>query len=120
MVDRKQIGNIGENIAVSYMQKSGYEIIERNFSGRLGEIDVIAKEGRYLCFVEVKARCDIRHGYPREAVTVQKQNKIKHMAMLYISKHKLYDVSVRFDVVEIMLNEDMTMKDIVILKNAFE
>ena len=68
-------GKLGEDCAANFLEAKGYSIVARNFRIRSAEIDIIAKLDDLLIFVEVKARSDIRHGLPREAVTINKQKK---------------------------------------------
>ena len=107
-------GNIGEELAINYMIKNSYTIINRNFKCFIGEIDMIAKDqDDVLIFVEVKARGTAKFGYPRVAVTPEKQRKIRRTAEFYLKVNKLYNTRVRFDVIEILAGE------ITHLKNAF-
>ena len=75
-MDRRESGRIGEEIASAFLQKKGYTILTRNFSCRLGEIDIIARNKEYLTFVEVKLRKNAEHGEAREFVTRSKQKRI--------------------------------------------
>ncbi|MBQ2862027.1 MAG: YraN family protein, partial [Oscillospiraceae bacterium] len=89
ITEKRRRGDMGEDFAAEYLEKQGYEIIERNFNTRLGEIDIVAKDGRYIVFVEVKSRADDCLYAPREAVTRSKQQKICKAAMLYRIKKGL-------------------------------
>jgi putative endonuclease len=120
MFGKKEVGKLGEDIASSHIFKNGYSIIERNFRTKFGEIDIIAKDHKYIAFIEVKTRKGTRFGYPREAVDKFKQSKIKNIASLYLAKKKLWDSSVRFDVVEIILDDKNDVKSVVLIKNAFD
>ena len=112
--NRRKIGSEYERLAGAYLEKHGYEILEYNVFSRAGEIDIVAKDGAYIVFVEVKYRNDDRYGQPLEAVSVSKQRTISKCALSYLKKHRLWDVPVRFDVVGILGNE------ITLIKNAFE
>ncbi len=120
MLNNKETGKLGENIARDYLIEKGYSIIELNYSTRYGEIDIIAKNGKLIVFIEVKTRRGINFGYPREAVDNYKQLKIKNMAEFYILRKKLKDTPMRFDVIEVFLDENNKTKSISQLKNAFE
>lgn len=120
MENNHETGAAGEKIACQYLTGQGYLIIDRNCRCGRGEIDIVARDGRHICFVEVKARRDLMYGYPREAVGPWKQQQIKKVAQIYIKKKRLYNESFRFDVVEIMLNEDDTAKSVELIKNAFQ
>lgn len=95
-------GDIGENKAVMYLTDKGYEILETNYKNKLGEIDIIAKDGERIVFVEVKARATAKYGYPREAVNEYKQRKIKMVAESYLKSKRLLNSYIRFDVIEIL------------------
>ena len=71
----KSIGDMGERRAVKFLKKKGYKILETNFKTNFGEIDIIARKGDYICFVEVKTRSSDNFGEPREAVNFHKQKK---------------------------------------------
>lgn len=120
MLNNREIGKIGEGIARCYLLESGYSILETNYSTRYGEIDIIAKDRQTVAFIEVKTRRKVNFGYPREAVNWHKQLKIKSMAEYYILSKKLQDTPMRFDVIEVFLDEDNNAKSVTILKSAFE
>lgn len=111
--ENKVKGNIGESLAENYLLKKGYQILETNYANKIGEIDIIAKDGNRIVFVEVKARATAKFGYPREAVTLHKQNKIRMVASCYLKQKKLYNAFTRFDVIEILAGQ------ITHLQNAF-
>ncbi len=94
-------GSRGEDIAVKHLKKNGYKIIERNWRHHSGEIDVIAKDGKTLVFIEVKMRNTTTHGAPSEAVTDQKMRKISMAAGFYIASHYGKEIPMRFDIVEV-------------------
>jgi putative endonuclease len=116
----KEVGTYGECEALKYLKKSGYIIIERNFRSKYGEIDLIAKDGDYITFVEVKLRYGKLYGTPSESITYSKQLKIYRTAQYYIMKKKLYDNYFRFDVIEIFLLHDKENIGINLIKNAFQ
>ena len=97
-------GKFGETVAASYLEKQGYEIIERNFRCRLGEVDIICKKNNQIVFVEVKTRTSDQYGAPSEAVTKDKMNKIRKVAALYMMSEKITNYQVKFDVMEILVN----------------
>lgn len=101
-MNTRVVGRWGENIACEYLSKHKYKIIDRNFTCRFGEIDVVAYDGETIIFVEVKARKDDSFGMPREAVNWRKQQTIVKCANYWLYKKKQTGVPVRFDVVEIL------------------
>ena len=99
--NKRDKGKIGEDIAVEFLKKKGYRILERNFRFERGEIDIIAEYAGALIFVEVKARRSISFGTPHEAVTAQKQLQIRKIADGYIFSHEIDDTACRFDIIAI-------------------
>ncbi len=95
-------GVLGEQIALDYLKKKKYKILDRNVKGFAGEIDIVAQQGSTIVFVEVKSRSSAGFGLPREAVTDKKQHKIRYAAIEYLKKKKLLSSPVRFDVIEIL------------------
>ncbi|HML36940.1 MAG TPA: YraN family protein [Bacillota bacterium] len=96
------LGSWGEAAAEKYLKKKGYAILERNFRCRLGEIDIIALDGRSLVFIEVKTRCNQNYGLPCEAVTAAKLQHLKRTAAYYIAAHNAGSWDLRLDVIEIL------------------
>lgn len=90
----------GENFAAKYLKRKGYKIICRNFDVKFAEIDIIAKKGKIIAFVEVKQRKTTLFGLPREAVGIDKQKKIRKAASLFMVKFKP-NLQPRFDVIEV-------------------
>ena len=114
MQNNLSLGTIKEELAADYLEKNEISVLTRNYRCRYGEIDIIAKDGEYLVFVEVKYRKDLNKGYPQEAVTIRKQKTIAFVANYYIMQHNLeLDTPIRFDVIAI-LGEEITH-----IKNAF-
>jgi putative endonuclease len=97
------LGRAGEEIACEYLLKKGYVIVARRFRMFRGEIDIIARDGETLVFVEVKARADVSHGRPEESVTPGKQRQIRRIAQGYLLKEPWAGVACRFDVISILL-----------------
>lgn len=121
-LNKKDLGSSGEKKAAEYLKNNGYNIITTNYRyGRLGEIDIIAYDGDYLCFVEVKTRSSLSYGTPAEAVTRAKQNRIKKLAQIYISQNSLFEANIRFDIMEIFIAKDIRdpVSNINLIKNAF-
>ena len=100
---RRWRGQQGEQMAVQFLQRQGYRIAQQNYRCREGEIDIIAWDGPTLVFVEVKTKGQTTFGAPQAMVNVPKQKKMVHVAMVYVQRHRLQDVSIRFDVVAITL-----------------
>lgn len=101
-MNKRGFGSIGEKIAADYLEKNGFTILDKNYrSGRFGEIDIIAAENEYICFIEVKTRTSSLFGAPIEAVGYEKRNKIKALAWTYIKHKNLGERYMRFDIVEV-------------------
>ena len=117
----KLFGDRGERAAAKFLKRQGFRIVQRNYSTPLGEIDIVALDGKTIVFVEVKTRSSLVAGRPEEAVTLDKQRKLTNMALAYLKKHKLLEHSARFDVVAIVWPDDARQPaEIRHLRNAFE
>lgn len=114
---RQQLGLRGEELAASELQRRGYVLVERRYRSRFGEIDIIAKDGATVVFVEVKTKTDSRFGDPAEMVTAQKQRRLVSMAEEYAAGHQLHATPCRFDVVAV--DASMAPPKITIYKDAF-
>lgn len=112
--NQREKGAFWEKKAGEYLKSKGYEILEYNFRCRAGEIDIVARDGEYLVFCEVKYRSGTASGYPAEAVDARKQKVISKCALYYLMKHKNMENPCRFDVVSIL------DRDIQVIKNAFD
>ena len=108
----KRHGNYGEIAAEGYLAAKGYEILEKNFRSGHTEIDIIAKDGEYLVFVEVKYRRQLNFGRPIEAISRRKQLNLISCAYGYLAREGLSDVPCRFDVVEVFGREWLTINHI--------
>ncbi len=96
---RQRLGAQGEQAAHDFLVGKGYRCRERNFRLRVGEIDLIMEDGKYIVFVEVKRRRTLDYGAPEEAVTAFKIRRMTKTAVTYMVRHKLTERMVRFDVV---------------------
>ena len=101
MPSHRTIGNSGERFAVSFLERQGLVVLERNYVYDHGEIDIVAKDGNVLVFVEVKLRRSSRFGTPEEAVTPAKQALIRRTAEGYVRERGVVDADCRFDVIAI-------------------
>ena len=113
-MNRRKTGTGYEELAAAWLEQRGYEILERNFRTKMGEIDLIARHRGYLVFIEVKYRKDRKSGAPEEAVDWRKQRRIMEAAGVYLCRHGYSpDWSMRFDVVAIEGDQ------IRVIENAF-
>lgn len=119
-IDKIAIGRMGEEAAAKFLKKNGYRIITQNFRCRWGELDIIAKDGDVLVFVEVKTRGNDAFGRPGESVNARKQQRMITASSIYMSENGIAvdDTSVRFDVVEVDTNGGKVGK-VGIIKDAF-
>ncbi len=111
------LGDRGEMIAWNYLIQRGYRLLEKNYRCRIGEVDVIAKKGKRIAFIEVKTRSSDRYGTPSEAVHAQKQKKMARLAEWYLKEKKIIQAPVSFDVVEVKW--DLKSPQIRLIENAF-
>lgn len=100
---RQALGIDGEDAACRALEARGYRVLMRRFRTRFGEIDLVARQGECIVFVEVKTRRGGGFGSPAEAVTAQKQRRLTLMASVYLARHRLERVPARFDVVAITM-----------------
>lgn len=110
----RDVGNIGEDAAASALENAGYKIIERNYFARVGEIDIIARDGDILCFIEVKKRAYNSFGGGLAAIDKRKIDKILKSARYYLHEKRIADVDYRLDAVIISGNKQPE-----ILKNIY-
>jgi putative endonuclease len=116
--ERLALGRLGEELASRRLRSLGYEILERNYRCRLGEIDLVARDGDVLVFVEIKTRKNRPLGEAKEAVNRRKQGQLSRVALAYLKSKKLWDTKARFDVVAIGVGEGK--EKIEIIRDAFE
>jgi putative endonuclease len=113
----KDTGRKGEELAVNFLRKAGYRVVERNYRCRFGEIDIVAMEGGTIVFVEVKSRRTERFGDPQLSVGRDKQKKISRIALNYLQEKNIATRNARFDVVAVkMLPEGNTLE---LIQDAF-
>jgi putative endonuclease len=110
-------GTEGETLAAQFLEEKGYSILERNYRFGRGEIDLVAKEGPELVFVEVKSRHSQRYGAPEESVTTAKERQLKKVAEGYLFQHNIENESCRFDIITITYQEGAPV--VRLIQNAF-
>lgn len=104
---RRQLGDWGEKLAMKYLEKIGYRIIDQKWHSREGEIDLIALDQGTFVFVEVKTRRSNRFGYPAESISKKKQSKIIKCIERYLAKNHLdQNIQIRLDVILIKLDNN--------------
>ena len=122
---RDQLGKRGEALAEAFLKRKGYNILERNWKGKTGELDLVAQDKKTIVIVEVKTRASEKFGAPSEAVDSHKQEQLVRVATEYLQKEKKQKQSVRFDVVSIRLKagtlfDRLRGPEIEHIQNAFE
>jgi len=115
----KGLGDRGEELAASWLEKHGLKVIERNFRCKGGEVDIVARDGKTTVFVEVKTRRNLAYGVPQLAITPFKQRQISKAALTWLLKNRSQDHPARFDVIAIILETEFTYR-IEHIRDAFE
>lgn len=114
------LGQMGERAAERYLKRLGYYIVARGERDDLGELDLVAVDGRTVVFVEVKTRSGDLAGHPSEAVDLPKQRRITRLALSYLKRHNLLEYPVRFDVIAITWPPGAKQPTIEHIRGAFE
>jgi len=115
---KQRLGRLGENIAASYLRQQGYTILVRNWHCPVGEIDIVAREGESLVFVEVRTRRGDRFGTPEESITPTKQSRLVELAQTYLQEAGLEDVAWRIDVLAIQMGQRGKVRRLNLIRNA--
>jgi putative endonuclease len=116
---KKSLGQQGEDAAARFLKRSGFRILARGLDSRLGELDIIAVDGRTIVFVEVKTRRSTDAGHPSEAIDPRKERRMTQAALAYLKARGLLNYPARFDVVAITWPENSRRPAIEHYKNAF-
>lgn len=111
-MDKKQLGYYGENLAAEYLVSRGYEILQRNFTIKGGEIDLIAQHGPTIVFVEVKTRTSNAFGSGEDAVDYWKKQRLRKAMGKYLEAHFLFHRDYRMDLVEVRLSQNLKLKEV--------
>lgn len=118
-IRRKSLGQRGEDAAAKFLKRLGYRILARHVDLRVGELDIVAVDGRTVVFVEVKTRRSDEAGTPAEAIDRHKQQRMTRAALAYLKSKGLLDYASRFDVVAVTWPENTRRPSIEHFKNAF-
>ena len=116
---RLSLGRRGEELACKYLKKAGYKILELNYRGHLGEIDLVAEDGGCLVFVEVKTRSSLAFGHPLESINSRKQHQLIRTAREYLAEHGAEERICRFDAVSVLQKGEQE-PPLELIQNAFE
>ena len=117
---RKDTGNLGEKLALSFLAKQGYQTLETNYRCKEGEVDIIARDGDCLVFIEVRTKSSRRFGTPEESITDTKKERLKMVASRYRETHENLPLLWRIDVVAIELDRSGKLQRIELIENAVE
>lgn len=115
----ESLGRRGETAATKFLKQLGYRILERGYDSPLGEIDIIAIDGRTIVFVEVKTRSSTEAGHPADAVDATKRRRMTQAALAYLKAHNLLQTPARFDVVAVTWRDPHEPPMIEHFQNAF-
>ncbi|WP_244833184.1 YraN family protein [Clostridium sp. BJN0001] len=115
----RAIGSFCEDICCNYLKNNKYKILDRNFRNRLGELDIICLDNRTIVIIEVKGRFSLNYGTPLEAVNYNKRNIIIKLTKYYLYKKQISDMNIRFDIIEVYLNNKKSKYTINHIKDAF-
>ncbi|MBN2185911.1 MAG: YraN family protein [Dehalococcoidia bacterium] len=119
-MNRQEVGKLGEQLARKFLKKRGYRVRETNFHCREGEVDIIAQQGDYLVFIEVRTKSSLDFGSPEESITRNKKEKLIATALTYINTHSKLPPLWRIDVVALELDNKGKAKRIELIENAIE
>jgi putative endonuclease len=117
---RRRFGDFGERVAASHLEAKGYQILERNWATREGEIDLIASRGRDLVFVEVRSKQGRNFGTPEESITGRKAQHLRAAAAAYTQQHPDAPPNQRIDAVVIELDAKGRVLRVEQIENAIE
>jgi putative endonuclease len=117
--DPRELGRIAEDAAARYLQSHGYAILDRNYATAQGELDIVARHGAEMVFVEVKSRTSADIATPADAVTAAKQSRLLRLARAYLAAKVKTEMPCRFDVVEVLISPEGRVLEITIDRAAF-
>lgn len=119
LLEQPSLGQQGEKAAARYLRQRGYRIVSRGERNKLGELDLVAVDGRTIVFVEVKTRSNHDAGHPAESIHADKQRRLTKLALSYLKRHDLLEESARFDVVAVTWADGQRRPRIDHFPNAF-
>ena len=117
---RMRLGKWGEGVASRFLQDKGYQVLETNYRCRWGEVDIVAKDGNQVVFVEVRTRSGGQFGTPEESITPAKAQRLMHTAQDYLQQHAEEGLEWRIDLIAIRLDRDRRVEGIAHIPHAVE
>ena len=121
MINSKKLGELGEKIAQKHLKKKGYKILARNFKRKWGEIDIVAKKGKKIVFIEVKTIRQKEEFFPEDEIDRKKKRQLIKMAQIYLQEFKIpLDISWQIDIIAIEISSNRKKTKIRHYKNAVE
>ena len=116
--ERKDLGEFGEGQAVRFLKENKYRILRRNYKTLFGEIDIVARHGKFLVFIEVRTKTGRGFGSPEESITYQKKKRLRATAYHYLMEHDSLSSLWRIDFVAVELDKDGMPGRIELIENA--
>ncbi len=116
----RSLGQQGERLAVKHLRRLGYKIVGTGVRNSLGELDIVAVDGRTIVFVEVRSRSGVEHGHPAETVDAAKQQRLTRLALVYLKRRRLLNYPARFDVVTVIWHGEHQPPTLEHFRAAFE
>ncbi len=116
---RQALGTAGENAAAAWLEAHGYRILARNVRTRYGEIDLVARQGPLVVFVEVKSRTSDRFGHPADAIVPRKRRRLSQLAAMCLQRFGLDQCTVRFDAIAVHLDPGGRVREVEHIPDAF-
>src|SRR5687767_702194 len=117
-MDTKILGNWGERLAVGYLVKHGFKIVDRNYKIKYGEIDIIARKGKTIHFVEVKTIIEKSGFFPEQRVDYKKQRKLQNLCQIWLNNRQLYDIPYQIDIIGISIHPVTQEPKVYYIENA--
>jgi putative endonuclease len=116
---RKEIGRLGEDAAAEHLLSKGLQLIVRNWSTKLGELDIVADDGTQLIFVEVRTTTSLQYGLGFQSVNYRKQQQVRRLAVQFVQQQKWGHMPIRFDVISVLLSKERKLTSLEHLEGVF-
>ena len=117
---RSETGLLGEKLAQNFLKKKGYRILENNYRCRYGEIDIVARQGQCLVFVEVRTKNNLKFGTPEESISFTKVQHMEQAAEYYVQEHRIEGLEWRIDLIAVELDANLCVQRIEQIENVLQ